>query len=863
MEDYREVEFPQQGEKDFGDAIENIKPEGGQDILDSKKKEVENSLEFKLPEDSQEYELAQKGTMIDLERHFLLSTKDFRELLNSVRIITGSFGLMLNQVVHLIAGPFNKLIDTKPTSNFCCVGLNKAIMETRDNSLQYIGCNKKFINESGELLTTELVKDFIKNHVDKFLLPAPIAHKICHFSKMDCHVSYIYNMLTTWFYLFLYEMNGDKRQVMKNNNLFIAVRLRVPYYEDSHCEIRYNNYLKGEYIEVEVPVSYIPPNQIERDVVIEERCKSNYFDSNYVLRLPSHLGHEATQFYLAHVFKRQAAHPYVNFDIGFDSGLKKLAVDFVGLMEENDPGKKHDWLKPNNKLYSAETVLHWILQYVEVNNLDYEVLLAFEMLFRSAFWPIPETQEGCIWPQTGKLVFGMPPFRPMRGAFPNLFEGEKYIPRGFKSFSISSIHLIQRQLILNALENYAVIYALQTQIYARTHKCKSWYSACSVNKGTRHVIHGWNIYKVLFKHTFNVDIITNMTPDNYVTFSYTYTNFERVRFVQVKPNGKIEMLRKQTNSIETVRNEAEKHLNHMLVDTCDNMIKPVTFTQFRIMVGGRMWAIELEQYFSAEELKQLKSTNSVVAYTNYNEYLKRFNKFKDHSSFFVTILPAWVTGAIIDGSVTTTSLYTSVIHPIFEVKGRDYMDYTHEKYNIRDVLQITQTMRYMNHDLTWLDRGELGNEYGLIKPWANVHQRLIEPSFVAYNCSTDGLYLKGDTTNPDRNNDVDKFDVEHLLHFGFKLLKTRGVYCCVGYKSTIRQSVAVFLEEGGDQNELNIIASLEALPGTMKSVVGLNAKQLEEVDTIAHFQIPGMKTTDPTQVMPGEEKQVVGSPAKK
>lgn len=787
--------------------------------------------------------------LADREKHLLTATKDFNNIKNTINIMNGVFGIKLKQPVHITSGEFMRNITNEAISNFSCLNVSKELAFTRTNEFNFVGCNRKMINEDGTLNTAAVISDLTRNFPDKFFIPREVTEMTYRYSMEDSHVLYIYNMLTTWLYTLLYEASQTVSQSEKHGNVHMKIKLRRPRYEDSHCIIDYGIMSESNFVELEVCQAMIKTDRSSLYPQTLGRTKDNYFCFNHVLRIPSNISKEQYSFYIAHLYRRKPVSDYVNFDLGFYHTLSIVLIDQAGTYEGRQDSSIDHNLTSCSKIYPASRILQWIMEYVQTNNLFYDLALATEIIFRAAFWPVPETQEGNVWLQRGSMRIAVPEFQPIRGLYPNLFLGEAYMPPGIVNYYYSTKNQLMTQLLYGALENYAMIYALQVQIYVRTHFSHAWYAACRQFNETRQITNAWNLYEVLFKTVYKVDFMTNMNPCGYVTFIFDYNRFEGV--VRVMPKTKKMRFinsKRQAQVGALVPEFGQPHMGNIAESD-----KILTFNDFRVFIKHKIYHEGITKYIKdVDAFKQVDITDSRKLNKYYEEYANKAAQDHDDSRFLITTLPAWVTGAMLDGSIDLPSVYAANIRPSWQFKAAGNKEWEDVILSKREALELTQAMRYFNKDLKFVDRLIPDVLPAEIRPWANVHQRIIEPSSLLYVTKSKTIYYYGEAVHGFRANL--RFDREPwtFIEMGYTINKSKGSYYACEFMSTRVVTGSRIIPLSYDDNEVQLMANFQSAHGQNLVKFGFEHKMIEEDKAKQHFHRPGAVVMDPASMLPGQ-----------
>lgn len=791
-------------------------------------------------------------SLANKEKHLLTATKEFNNIRHTFTIKYGVFGLQLKQPVMLQSGTYIRHITNEATSNFSCTNLKKELAIVRPGRNNFVGCNRQLLCEDGTLNMTAVISDLTRNFPDKFFIPKDVSEHTSHFDLEDSHVFYIYNMLTTWLYTLIYECNPERETVDKKGNLHMKIKIRRPKYEDSHCEINYGMYKYDDYITVEHCQAYMPQDTSGVYPTLIKRRTHNYFMYNHVVRIPSNISRENFSFYAAHLLNRKPSNNYINFDVGFKTDIGIIMIDqagtYCGTVETTIGENK----VPCTSIYDSQCIIGWIIEYVNLNHLYHDFALATELLFRAAFWPVPETQEGNVWVQQGNIRLTFPEFKPIRGIFPNLFFGDPYVPPGIVRFYYKDKYELLNQILYGALENYAMIYALQVQIYVRTHFCHAWYEACRVYNETRQITNAWNLYEVLFKIVYKVSFITNMSPHGYLTFIFNYKNFEGVTRVLQKTQELDQEYKER--SVERAAITYKQAIKYGAPKTTKFEVDKVIIKKrdFQNFVRYKVYPEEVTKYVSdVEGLKRISVYDNDAVDSYYDNYVNNVIKTLDTTKFAITTLPAWVTGAMLDATIDLPTAYSQNLKPEWKFQGVNNAEWSEINLSKKEALKLTQAVRYFNKDIQFIDDTVRDRIDEVIKPWANVHQRIIEPSSILYKTKSSTVCYYGEITQACRKPTRFDRDIWSLIEIGYSINKAKGSFYLCEFLSTRLVSKTNIKPINYDPEELQLLAEFQPAHTTNLYRIGFEEKGIEEKQAEPHFHRPGTVKQDPTSLLPG------------
>nr|WAK77283.1 MAG: capsid protein [Totiviridae sp.] len=334
------------------------------------------------------------------------------------------------------------------------------------------GLNKRFIRDDGSINRNEITQLLTKECIDRTLLGYDKMVAIRSFDFSDCQLPLLYNMLVTWLMVDLKERQPDGNKFVVKRLLdsdasigcfdcwALEYTVEAPFYEDSHCLV----YGRQGFDKQEVKGTYVVPGlRPTTNIHFEPRGKDNYYEHNYVVRLPR--TELAGQLFVMQHIGCQMASPHISAVVQtrMDPKIKTISIDGY---DGDIRNLATDMIKFNTYERSSERILGWILSYVSDNRCNYEFSIALDLLFRLAYWPAPTSLESGLFMRNCRFEVSIPPLKPTRAFIPELLEGEEFVGARTEA---TYTHLVSENLVhgllAGAIYNYVGILGITSFHY--------------------------------------------------------------------------------------------------------------------------------------------------------------------------------------------------------------------------------------------------------------------------------------------------------------------------------------------------------------------------------------------------------------
>lgn len=434
----------------------------------------------------------------------------------------------------------------RPNCSFSATGARVRVINNDDGHGKFYGYDRKMIDADGCFLGQEALLEQCKNYYDRYLTGRQVRADVINFKTRDSHVSHIYNMLTTWLYMYIGECTATGRQNVRiqqdtvevtrpdgtvrreedpHSDPFFEVKMVATGYNSSHHNVLNNNGMEdGSDFSVKVTLPY---HFTANDFNYASRNSENFLMSNFVISLPM-MEPRAAAFILGHVGGRKGDNR-VNFDIPVPPvTLGLIAVDTQG----HSLQAIMDYVYRKEIFSNSNDLMRWIQRYVTHNRLQYDFTLALEMLMRLAFLPTAHSMEAMWWVQNMVYTVSLPSYMPTRALLLTNLEGEPYfVHNELNSVMLRSQNDIGDIMLCAAITNYYVAYGIYALLDNEMINIDNWRDTFTGTSMVHSILDNFNAYTTVVKNIVGLDVQTIF--DANAGIKYDLTGMETFRVENV------------------------------------------------------------------------------------------------------------------------------------------------------------------------------------------------------------------------------------------------------------------------------------------------------------------------------------------
>jgi len=332
----------------------------------------------------------------------------------------GIFGVSSSCDTRVVANGVTYPIDVNNVVNFTCLDFDK-VSRVVDGHSDLRGVNKRLIKSDMDTIDTSALRAYVsKAYTVKTDLRAGWVYSAEYVPPADSHVTFIYNMLCSWYKALLWgQANSNGKAVKGTGAKSSRMTLKRVNYSDSHVRVtKYSG--EAQYVDVDIEVS--EPSDVDPagdDFVFAFSFNAMSTDRDEVLLLP-HISAKAYTWYIKHVVPKNTE-SCLNFDVKLP-GIEPHKLS-VRTTSGNDPiyanSEDMDWT-------DSSAMWNWLAAYVVENRVESHFSSAFEIFSSVVYRPLADTAEGHLFSNLNTEIC-VPRPRYYRARFPGLLEDDPWM----------------------------------------------------------------------------------------------------------------------------------------------------------------------------------------------------------------------------------------------------------------------------------------------------------------------------------------------------------------------------------------------------------------------------------------------------
>lgn len=334
--------------------------------------------------------------------------------------VQGGFDITAQSSLVVSANSSTYPINISSVIKYTCLGTHKELVTTTGHS-DLRGMNVSYIAGDSGSINIPLLRDAVaKNSAVPSAVRGSWINEVMRVACADSHVTFIYNMLVSWYKAVLYQSSTPAHRTGRSQPTggdirHATITLRLLNYQDTHVRVTCQ---ADEAAVVGVDVTLAPPSRYDGGVIDQYHMGVSAQPRSNVIFLPA-ISDEATGWFISHVEGRDMPSD-LNFEFtipGVDLSDVLVHMSDATAPRGTDPNL-FDWT-------NSDKMWLYISSYVKLNRVESHFAAAYELFGSLAYRPLAESAEGFIYSRHATRVY-LPDMKFYRGRYTLLLEGDPW-----------------------------------------------------------------------------------------------------------------------------------------------------------------------------------------------------------------------------------------------------------------------------------------------------------------------------------------------------------------------------------------------------------------------------------------------------